>query len=322
MSADRAASGAASDLVAVNAKRRLFVLPQWKVAYVSVPKNACTSLKWVMAELAGEDLDRIRTGGLGFNPTRAAQVHDRSHWQRIPNVAELDPELRTRISPEHGWFVFGVLRDPRLRLFSAWQDKYLLRSPGYWEHWDEPSQPPAPTTADDIVESFGAFVREVTASPGHEALDDGHFLSQVHALNLHLVRYTRLYDMSELSTMTEDLNRHLAAHGHPGQLRLGRSNSSPFAPVAELFAGGVREAAEGLYADDFARFGERWDFSAVEERTATAWTPDAFAHAHSIIAMNERISDVVRAARRLRRENRKLQERNAELRGKLQDRRR
>ena len=307
----------ARDLAEFRSKRRLFVLPQWKLAYVSVPKNACTSIKWLMAELAGEDLDRLRQGDIGFNPTRAAQVHDRSTWERIPDVAALDPAVRAEVSPDNGWFVFGVLRDPRLRLFSAWQDKYLLRSPGYWEHWEKPEQPPVPTEPAHIVDSFRRFVEDVTANPGHEALDDGHFLSQSHALDLDLVRYSRLYDMSELGTMTADLNAHLAAHGHPGDLTLGRSNRSPFEPAGVLFGGGVREAIEGLYDDDFTSFGDRWDFSRIQAREA-AWTPDAFAHAQSIIAMNERIADVVLKARRLRRENRKLKQRNAQLRERAQ----
>lgn len=304
-----------ADLASFRSKRRLFVLPELRLAYVSVPKNACTSLKWLMAELAGEDLDRIRGGDIGFNPTRAAQVHDRTTWQRLPSVGDLDPTVRAEISPANGWFVFGVVRDPRLRLFSAWQDKYLLRSPGYWEHWGKPEQPPVPTSAEQIIEGFRRFVLDVTATPGHEALDDGHFLSQSHALDLELVDYSRLYDMSELGTLMSDLNEHVRGHGHPGDLVLGRSNKSPFEPAGALFGNGVREAIEGLYADDFANFGDRWDFARIEGRDA-AWTPDAFAHAQSIIAMNERISDVVRKARRLRRQNRKLKKRTAELRSR------
>ena len=311
----------AAGLDQFRAKRRLFVLPQWKLAYVSVPKNACTSVKWLMAELAGEDLDHIRKGGIGFNPTRAAQVHDRRTWRQLPNVGDLDPAVRAQVDPEKGWLVIGVLRDPRLRLFSAWQDKYLLRSPGYWQHWDEPGQPPVPTKPSDIVESFARFVDDVTSTPQHPALDDGHFLSQVHALDLDVVRYSRLYDMSELGEMMNDLNAHLKEQGHPGALTLGRSNKSPFEPTGELFGGGVREAIEKLYADDFEHFGDRWDFSRIEARETT-WTPDAFAHAQSIIAMNERLSDVVRTARRLRRKNQALEKRNKELRERLRGGRR
>ncbi|WP_394289193.1 sulfotransferase family 2 domain-containing protein [Microbacterium sp.] len=302
-----------SRLLKFNSKRRLYVLPQWRLVYVSTPKNACTSLKWLVADLGGEDLDRLRQGDLGFSPTREGQIHNRDLWQSVPDPVELPADLLASISPADGWFVFGVLRDPRLRLFSAWQDKYLLRSPGYWKHWETPGAPGAPRSADEIVDRFRSFVLEVAATPGHEALDDGHFVTQVHALNEHVVPFSRLYDMAELGDLMRDLNAHVAAQGHAGDLVLGRSNKSPFEPTAAVFADGVREAVEQIYADDFARFGDRWDFARIESRTGD-WTPDAFAHAASIVASNERIADLVRAARRLRRTNRRLEEELAALR--------
>ena len=305
-----------SRLLEFNSKRRLYVLPQWKLVYVSTPKNACTSLKWLVADLGGEDLARLRQGDLGFSPTREGQVHDRSLWRVVPQASDLPPSLLAEISPDNGWFVFGVTRDPRLRLFSAWQDKYLLRSPGYWRHWDHADAPALPRTTQDVVTAFREFVSEVAAQPGHDALDDGHFVTQVHALNEHVVPFSRLYDMPELGELMNDLNAHLRAHGHPGDLVLGRSNKSPFEASAAAFADGVREAVEGIYADDFARFGDRWDFGRVEQRTGE-WTPDAFAHAHSIVATNERIADLVRAARRLRRTARRLEEENRELRARV-----
>lgn len=306
-----------SRLLEFNSKRRLYVLPDWKLVYVSTPKNACTSLKWLVADLGGEDLARLRQGDLGFSPTREGQVHDRSLWRVVPDAAGLPREVLSSISPDDGWFVFGVIRDPRLRLFSAWQDKYLLRSPGYWRHWDRDGAPGVPRTPAEIIDRFRDFVLEVAATPGHDALDDGHFVTQVHALNEHVVPFSRIYDMTELGELMTDLNAHLRAQGRHGDLVLGRSNKSPFEPNAAVFAGGVREAVEQIYADDFARFGGRWDFGRIEARTGE-WTPDAFAHAHSIIATNERIADVVRAARRLRRTTRRLEEENRQLRAQLE----
>lgn len=307
--------GQLADLSEFRGQRRLYVLPRWKLVYVSVPKNACTSIKWLVAELAGEDLGRLRRGALGFAPTREGQIHDRDLWQHATRPHRLGRQLWQRVVEEGDWHVFGVIRDPRLRLFSAWQDKYLLRSPGYWRHWERhPS--PVPRTPQDVVGAFREFCLEVAADPQHAALDDGHFVTQVHALKEHVVPYRRLYDMSELGEMMRDLNTHLAGLGHPGDLVLGRSNSSPFSACGPLFADGVREAIEKVYADDFARFGDRWDFSAVEARPLS-WTAESFAHAHTIIAVNERVADVVRTARRLRRRNRRLRRRNAALQARL-----
>ena len=37
-----------------------FVLPEHKLVYVSTCKVACTSLKWMVTDLGGEDLERFR----------------------------------------------------------------------------------------------------------------------------------------------------------------------------------------------------------------------------------------------------------------------
>ena len=39
--------------------RRAYVIPELKLLYISLAKNACTSIKWLMAELAGEDLESL-----------------------------------------------------------------------------------------------------------------------------------------------------------------------------------------------------------------------------------------------------------------------
>lgn len=290
--------------------KRVFAFPEWKFVYVSTPKNACTSLKWVMAGLAGEDTDRITRHGLSFNPTRAGIIHHRARW------TESSPLRRGVGVPleqmkDEGWFVFGVLRDPRLRMFSAWQDKYLLQNPGYWRAWEREPRP-LPTRAEDVIEPFAEFCRQAAADPDHPALKDHHFRSQVVSMREDAVPYTRLYDMRELSTLMADFNAHLAAQGHPGDLTLGRSNSSPFRPCGALFANGVREDIEKIYADDFARYGDLWDFAKVEA-TEVPWTEESFAHARSIIAVHERLADVVREGRKIRRRLRKNRRRVAQL---------
>lgn len=287
--------------------QRFFVLPEWKLAYVSVPKNACTSIKWLIAELGGEDLDALRRGGLNFSPTLEGKIHNRERWQVVPTLDSVDQALWEQIKHDDAWMVFGVLRDPRLRLFSAWQDKYLLRNPGYWRDWAE-SDRPLPTSFEQVSAEFAEFCSEMAADRRHPARRDGHFRSQSRALRTDVVPYRRLYDMSELGELMKDLNQHLAGLGHAGDLVLGRSNSSPFKPCGALFENGVREDIEKIYAADFGQFGDRWDFSAVEVRPVT-WTADSFAHAHALVEVHERLTEAVREARRQRRRVAKLRER-------------
>ena len=49
--------------------RRAYVIPDLKLLYISLAKNACTSIKWLMAELAGEDLQSL-VPKAGFYPNR------------------------------------------------------------------------------------------------------------------------------------------------------------------------------------------------------------------------------------------------------------
>lgn len=302
------------------ALRRLFILPEWKLVYASVPKNACTSIKWVIAELAGEDLDELRRGALGWSPDRDGQIHNRGAWKVLPRAREAAQGVWDEMSAENGWHVFGVIRDPRLRFFSAWQDKYLLQNPGYLSKSQLEEAPP-PASPQELIDRFAAFAFETAADPGHPALDDGHFLSQSSALGADVVPFTRLYEMSELGTMMADLNAHLHKQGYSATLTLGRSNKTPFAPCGALFANGVREAVETIYADDFARFGDRWDFRRIEE-TPVPWTKESFAHAASVIAVHHRLRDIVTSARELRAEKLELRQEAAQLRREVAELRR
>lgn len=280
--------------------------------YVSTPKNACTSIKRLVAELGGEDLDALQRGGLSYMPSLDAQLHLRHRWKKVPTLQSLTQEQWDEICTSDDWFVFGVLRDPRLRLFSAWQDKYLLHHPGYWKQWQGEDDPP-PSTPEQVADRFAAFCSSLASDPTHPAHRDLHFGTQVHALRPRLVPYRRLYDMSELGVMMDDLNAHLTAQGHPGGLSLARSNSSPFKPCGLLFENGARESIEKVYAEDFAEFGDRWlAFGDVEARPVP-WTPDSFAHAHALIEVHEWLSDVVRAGRARRRGEAQLQRRVARL---------
>ena len=149
--------------------------------YVSTAKNACTSLKWLVAELAGEDLTRFRPG-LTAQLNDDAGVHQRNLWQRVPKLNQLSPELRRSIHPDNGWFVFGIVRDPRVRLFSAWESKYLLHDPVYRRWRGESWFPATPSTFDDVVESFARFVALLDKHPDHQVTHDSHFLSQTKLL--------------------------------------------------------------------------------------------------------------------------------------------
>ena len=107
---------------------RSYLAPEPQVMFMSLNKNACTSLKWMMAELAGEDLSTFVAGWQPFIADSEA-VHNRNLWKVSPKFDKLPAEERAAIQSGEGWFIFAVVRDPRLRIFSAWQNKLLIENP-------------------------------------------------------------------------------------------------------------------------------------------------------------------------------------------------
>jgi Sulfotransferase family len=248
---------------------RTYAVPDARVMFVQVHKNACTSLKWMLAGVAGEDANGF-TPSLHASTGDADDIHNRTLWRKSPRLDRMDPELRAQIHPSNGWFVFAVTRDPRSRLFSAWQSKLLLENPGYTSSRTRPWYPRHPVTEQSVIEDFARFVDLLEQQPEHRIRRDPHFCDQIDLLHEDVVTYTEIYDVRELGRLQADLRSHLDQVGWTGDVVLRRLNDTPLRPNAQPFVDGIRERVEKIYAADFERFGDRWDFSAIE--AVAPWT--------------------------------------------------
>jgi hypothetical protein len=275
------------------------VVPDRKVVFVNVSKNASTSLKWLTAELSGQDPATFHSL-LGFAPTRQQTIHRRAAWVDVPKLTDLDEEERAAISPHDGWFVFGIVRDPRLRVWSAWQSKFLVGNPRHaWQMFrDAPWLPRVPRGADDVVADFGRFVRELEGDDGPRILADSHFKPQTALLQESAVPYTHLYETSGLPLLLDDLRDHLAAQGLAGEHRLSRENETPLTVSGRVFTPEVLEILDRVYARDLERFGHLWDFDAVLAKDPT-WAPESFLDISGRVAAGQRIADLARGAAEL-----------------------
>lgn len=286
---------------------RTFVAPHQRIMFVALNKNACTSLKWMMAGIMGEDLGSFRPGLLPVTGDADA-IQNRKAWKHAPMLYKFDPELRAQISPDNGWFVFAVVRDPRVRLFSAWQNKLLLENPGYTHYREQPWYPRHPLTEQSIVEDFDQFVTVLENNPDHRLRTvDAHFRDQAELLMPGLVDYTKVYEITELKSLVADLQAHLDNVGWQGEVHLPRANDTPLHVTGVPFANGVRERIEKVYAADFELFPDRWDFSKVE--AAPPWTDAQLQEAELHAFYGHRIGDLRNTARRFRDEAQKQKQR-------------
>ncbi|PRZ04940.1 sulfotransferase family protein [Isoptericola sp. CG 20/1183] len=283
------------------------VVPRCKVVFVNVSKNASTSLKWLTAELSGQD-PAVFHSVMGLAPTRQQTIHRRASWVGVPKLTELDADARAEISPDNGWFVFGVIRDPRLRAWSAWQSKFLVGNPRHaWHKFrDAPWMPRVPRDDDDVVADFARFVEALGGPGGQALLGDSHFKPQTDLLNEDVVPYSHLYEVSELPLLLADLRTHLEAQGLPGTYALTRENETPLSVAGRVFGADVLEALNGVYARDIERFGHLWDFDKVLAKDP-AWSPEAFRDIAGRVATGQRIADLALGADHLRAEVRELE---------------
>lgn len=309
---------------------RIYVLPDARLVFTALNKNACTSLKWMIAQVAGEDLGSFKAG-IGTYTTDRESIHNRRLWKRALTMDLVDPAIRAGIQPDDGWLIFAVVRDPRSRMFSAWQNKLLFNNAGYAKWRGEPWYPRGGFDAAAIVDDFARFVDALDADPDHPLLlNDNHFRSQTMLLRLDHLTYSRIYDISEIATAVDDIQAHLAELGIAApEFPVERANDTPLPANTAVIDPAIRGKIERIYAEDFRRFGDRWDFAGIAE--ARTWTKADLDQARVRATLGRRITELRELAMTHRRRAEKehatalelrelgerLQARNAELEFKL-----
>jgi hypothetical protein len=194
-------------------KTATYVLPRWKVVYVSVPKAACTSLKWLIADLQDENPRRFYAA-LTREVGRAMTIHRRERWQHTPMLHDLPDDELAAVSPERGWFVFAAIRQPR------WPELF----------GGEPWFPRVPRTTEDVVEDFQRFVLSIAENPEQPVMRDRHFQPQSRLITPERTPYTRIYHTREILELLQDFATHLHGEGWEGSLELLPSNETPLRP--------------------------------------------------------------------------------------------
>ena len=131
--------------------------------FLPVPKAGCTSVLWLLAEMAGLDAEQFARSPLP-EVSPALTVHDMNVWGAGRRLGDFEGAERDRVLTEDGWLRFSLVRHPGTRLWSAWQSKLLLREPRFVEELgDAPWFPRVPDDPAHVVEDFRRFV---AALPG------------------------------------------------------------------------------------------------------------------------------------------------------------
>jgi hypothetical protein len=226
---------------------RTVVLPKLHVVFLPIPKAGCTSVLWLLAELAGIAPDAFPHSALP-EVSPALTVHDMSLWGAGHRLVDYEGEERERVLTEEGWFRFTVVRHPGNRLWSAWQSKLLLREPRFLARFgDEPWFPRVPEEPADLIADFRRFV---AALPSGKA-EDVHWAVQhdlVAQVPLgHVGRVEHLDDTLAL------LRAHVLADLWPAET--GRENRASFPMPPAPYDSAAAAVLIDRYGPDFTHYG-------------------------------------------------------------------
>lgn len=297
-----------------------FVVPDKKLVYIATTKAACTSLRWMVADLAGEDPADFHSA-IAAHQTRLMTIHTtRSTWRHTPQLGGLPRTVLEQVSPDNGWFVFAVVRDPWTRFWSAWQSKFLVRQSYYARNYgDEPWFPRVPSSTEEVLEDFQAFVRARPWTTNERLAGDFHFRPQVESVHPGQINYTRVYDVRELGTLFDDLKQHLGAVGAAqDHLYVPRANETPLPMIEEVLTDEYVQFVRERYAEDLRAFADHgWSPESVKT-VPGPWSPEKLELIAFHTVANERLRDLSEAARKLRSQLNHTREQNTALRAQLQ----
>lgn len=205
---------------------------------------------WLLAEAAMLPPSRFHASRRP-QVSRTMAIHDLDCWPQSCHWRRLTEDQRARVEADDAWLRFTVVRDPARRVWSAWQDKLLMRQPDFVDRFGvEDWFPGVPESAEAVVADFRAFIRAL-ARPLESRPVDPHWtpqtvlLERAPSLN-HVGRVEEL--TATLDLVGERIGPHLVAG-------MRRVNSGLLSFDHALLDSECRELLMELHGDDYREYG-------------------------------------------------------------------
>jgi hypothetical protein len=312
-----AITDASSETASRGALQRGIIVEELRLAYVPVPKAACTSLRWLMADLIGLPAESFENPAK-FRATQGQTIQNVHDWPSQYVVQRADSGWLAEVVEDDSWFRFSVVRDPARRLWSAWQSKLLLRQPEFVNKFgDEPWFPGVPSSPEEVIENYEPFVlaldnedEEQRPYNSHWGLQTGVLGDALPALN-HVGRVEAIGDTLGL------LGEHVAQFG----LELPpmrRENVTPLPYPDGLLSEETVRIIREYYAPDYRAFGyAEPEVGPPSGEAARRWkerTGILLDSVRVLISRNERLATLNDSMQEARRQTAKTRKDNERLR--------
>ncbi|MDO9106915.1 MAG: sulfotransferase family 2 domain-containing protein [Methylovulum sp.] len=250
--------GYAVDVVEKRLSYGSFVGDKSNYVFVETPKAACSTMKWVLADLENRQV-QLRHAGKNSDTTMI--VHLRSS-HRIKSLMQLNGVDRSKLLNQAGIVRFCVVRNPYARVASAWADKIRQKEPGYEKIWGNVAK----YLGDDpkVCPTFADFVRWMAGTQNPKSCNP-HWRPMVNLLLPELLNYTHILHTEKLASELQEVLNQIA----PGQdanalLEKHRANESLPIDWPAYYDEETANLVASFYQDDFVQYGY----------SLTSWKPE------------------------------------------------
>jgi len=228
-----------------------WVSPIHRYFCMTIPKTACSKIKFVLQALEGLPL-----------PPDPFDVHVRNTpgYRFVPSLTDFATAEGVEILTSNDWFRFAFVRNPYARLFSAYKQKVLdLTSPyiGFRAAIRQHAGYPTPPDGALGYVGFADFVHYIATQP--DELRDGHWKSQIGTLHLDVISYDFI---GRVETFEQDFTQVLQRFQAPPALLATlteRVNTTVKLPLAVAYNKALADSVYTLYRADFETFGYTQD---------------------------------------------------------------
>ncbi|SHN49039.1 sulfotransferase family 2 domain-containing protein [Desulfovibrio litoralis] len=184
-----------------------FLSYNYNFLYVAVPKVACTTMKWWFAKLEAVDLD-VSSIHKSLESTPELVIHDIANI--APHLTRLPLSVIEEYLSKKDAFCFTLVRNPYMRIFSAWQSKMLLQEPLRiipYQKYDFCNY--KIDNKKDISLAFEYFLEHLYAYEHPANFLDPHFMPQYKILRPDIFPYSLIVKLEEKEKLKEALKIHL-----------------------------------------------------------------------------------------------------------------
>ncbi|MDP2902809.1 MAG: sulfotransferase family 2 domain-containing protein [Methylovulum sp.] len=245
----RAFRGYSNEMLIKRLAYATFVGDRSNYVFVETPKAACSSLKWVLADL---EMRQVTPRQMGNESVASMVIHDRgSH--NIKNIMQQSEAERTRLLTSNNVVRFCVVRNPYARIVSAWADKIRQKEPGFKRFWQivakhcnsDPQQFP----------SFPQFVNWVVETQKPDACNP-HWRPMAYLLLPELFNYTHVLHTENLAVELQSvLDRIAPKRNAMALLKKHITNESLPVDWQTCYDAETAKRVFSFYKEDFESYG-------------------------------------------------------------------